>query len=702
VQIPNDYLERVYAGVLGKLVGVYLGRPFEGWTYQRIMKELGPIEYYVHERLNQPLVVTDDDVAGTFTFIRALEDYGISPDLTSEDIGKAWLNYIVENRSILWWGGNGNSTEHTAWLNLKRGVTAPASGSIATNGSTVAEQIGAQIFIDGWAMVAPGQPKLAASLAQKAGSVSHDRESVHAAMLWAAMEAEAFVSSDIEHLIETGLSVIPKGSLIAKLITDIRGWVKQHPDWRDTRQQIEDKYGYDKYPGNCHVVPNHALMVMAVLYAPDDFQKAQMIVNTSGWDTDCNAGNVGCLLGLMHGLQGLETGPDWRGPIADRLIISSADGGNSINDAVRTAYYLTNIGLRLSGEAALTLPKDGAQFHFSLPGSVQGFAAQDGVDFNRLPRITNVEFEGGRALAIGYEAFGPGQTVAVNTPTFTPRDVLNMRTYELMATPLVYPGQLVRARVVADRSNSGTVGVRIRARVYNERDELRDIDSAVTPLQPGQETRLEWRLPELGGQPIGEIGIALGTEAQRADGRVLLDYLRWDGAPELTLRRPSRESDFWRRAWVNGVSVFSTWFPSSFRISQDRGEGLIIHGTRQWTDYQLDTEAVIHLCTYGGVSVRVQGLRRRYDVRLTRAGGLEILRVRDDDVEVLASTPFPLQFETRLAFSVSVKGSQIRARVGTTELTARDESDRAFADGGIGLLIAEGALSTDEVRVRGV
>ena len=79
MQIPNDYLERVYAGVLGKLIGVYLGRPFEGWTYQRIMKELGPIEYYVHERLNQPLVVTDDDVAGTFTFIRALEDYGITP-----------------------------------------------------------------------------------------------------------------------------------------------------------------------------------------------------------------------------------------------------------------------------------------------------------------------------------------------------------------------------------------------------------------------------------------------------------------------------------------------------------------------------------------------------------------------------------------------------------------------------------------------
>lgn len=699
MQIPNDYLERVYAGVLGKLVGVYLGRPFEGWTYQRIMKELGPIEYYVHERLGQPLVVTDDDVAGTFTFVRALEDYGISPDLSAEDIGKAWLNYIVEERSILWWGGNGNSTEHTAWLNLKKGVPAPQSGSIARNGATVAEQIGAQIFIDGWAMVAPAQPRLAADLARKAGSVSHDGESVHAAMLWAAMEAEAFVSSDIEHLIETGLSVIPQDSLIARLIGDIRAWHRQYPDWHDTRQKIEERYGYDKFPGNCHVVPNHALMVMAVLYAPDDFQKAQMIVNTSGWDTDCNAGNVGCLLGLMQGLDGLEAGPDWRGPIADRLLISSADGGSSINDAVRTAYYLTNIGLRLSGGSALAIPKDGAQFHFSLPGSVQGYMPQDGVDANRSVRVSNVEFESGRALAVAYEALGPGQTVAVNTPTFTPRDVLNMRTYELMATPLVYPGQVAKARVIADRANLAAIRVCLRARVYDEHDQLRDVDGEAMTLKPGEQAILEWRLPELGGQPIGEIGIALASAGRRAEGRVLLDYLRWDGAPQVTLRRPAGDSDFWRRAWVNGVSFFSKRFPPSFRISQDRGEGLILHGTRQWTDYRLDTEIVIHLGEYGGVSVRAQGLRRRYDVRLTRQGEMQIVRVRDDDVEVLASTPFPLEFETKTAFSVSVKGGEIQAQVGSARLIARDDSEQALTDGGVGLLIAEGALSADEIRV---
>ena len=697
MQVPNDYLERVYAGVLGKLVGVYLGRPFEGWTYQRIMKELGPIEYYVHERLNQPLVVTDDDVAGTFTFIRALEDYGISPDLSAEDIGKAWLNYIVENRAILWWGGNGNSTEHTAWLNLKRGVAAPASGSIETNGSTVAEQIGAQIFIDGWGMVAPGQPELAARLAKAAGSVSHDGESVYAGMLWAAMEAEAFVNPDLEHLIEVGLEQIPRDSLIAQLIADIRGWVKHHADWQDTRQKIEDKYGYDKYPGNCHVVPNHALMIMAVLYAPDDFQRAQMIVNTSGWDTDCNAGNVGCLQAIRLGLDGLEAGPDWRGPVADRLIISSADGGNSINDAVRTSYYLANLGRQLAGGQPMEAPKDGAQFHFSLPGSVQGFRAEP--NSGGAVRLSNVEWESARALAISYEALGPGQVAAVTTPTFTPPEVRNMRTYELMATPLLYPGQVLQARVVADKGNRGPVSARLHLRVYDGQDELRDLDGEAVTLAPGESKVLEWTLPDLDGQPIGEIGIALSASDRRADGRVLVDYVRWDGAPNLTLHRPAGDGDFWRLSWVNGVSFFSKRFPPSFRISQDRGEGIIIHGTRQWTDYTVQTDIVVHLGNYAGVAVRAQGLRRYYAVRLNRHGALEIIRVRDDEVHVLATAPFELKFETKVPVRVTVQGSAIRAEVGGTSLTASDNSAQALQNGGIGLVIAEGALSTDEVRV---
>src|SRR5258708_11995777 len=95
---PSDYLERVYAGVLGKIIGVYLGRPFEGWTYQRIDTELGEIRDYVHDRFNVPLIVADDDISGTFTFLRALPDHGVTAAITPAPICNTWLDSLVEER----------------------------------------------------------------------------------------------------------------------------------------------------------------------------------------------------------------------------------------------------------------------------------------------------------------------------------------------------------------------------------------------------------------------------------------------------------------------------------------------------------------------------------------------------------------------------------------------------------------------------
>lgn len=697
--IPNDYLERVYAGVLGKLIGVYLGRPFEGWTYERITRELGPIDYYVHDRLGDPLVVTDDDVSGTFTFIRALEDYGISPDLSAADIGRAWLNYIIEERTILWWGGNGNSTEHTAWLNLKKGIPAPQSGSIAQNGEAVAEQIGAQIFIDGWAMVAPGKPELAARLAEQAGKVSHDGESVYAAMLWAAMEAEAFRSKDIDHLIDTALSQIPEDCLIARIVADVRTWHRENTEWRDTRQKIADTYGYDKFPGNCHVVPNHAIMIMTMLYAPDDFQRAQMIINTCGWDTDCNAGNVGCLMGLMLGLDGLEAGPDWRGPLADRMLVSTADGGNSINDAVRTACYIADLGLKLAGQASLNPPKDGARFHFSLPGSTQGFRPLSGFDVNAATQVSSIATDSGRALAIRYSALAPGQKAAAMTPVFSPPELLKMRTYDLMATPLVYPGQTVRARVMAPADNNGNVAVALTIRHYDGSDQLVPVEGPAETLAPGGETVLEWRLPATGGQPIAELGLVIRPDGKRADGAVLVDYMRFDGTPDMVLQRPSGDGDFWRKAWVNGVSFFSRNFPASFRISQSDGEGLIAHGTRDWTDYAVETRLLIHLGNHAGVALRVQGLRRYYAVRVTRADKIEIVRVRDETVTVLAEQDYTFAFERPVAIAARAEGRKITAVVDGIAISATDDSAEAICDGGIGLIVHEGAVSADRISI---
>ena len=125
--------------------------------------------------------------------------------LTAADFGNAWLNYIIENKTILWWGGPGRSTEHTAYLNLKRGVQAPESGSIDVNGRTLAEQIGAQIFIDAIAMACPNDPEKAVDLVRKAASVSHDGIALDAACYLGAMESMAFEEKCLEKLFDLGM-----------------------------------------------------------------------------------------------------------------------------------------------------------------------------------------------------------------------------------------------------------------------------------------------------------------------------------------------------------------------------------------------------------------------------------------------------------------------------------------------------------------
>ncbi|MFO7631409.1 MAG: ADP-ribosylglycohydrolase family protein, partial [Caldilinea sp.] len=478
MQLPSNYTERVYAGVLGKIIGVYLGRPFEGWTYDRIMQELGEIWYYVHEQRGVPLIVTDDDISGAFTFLRALPDYGNRRDLTPAQIGQTWLNYIIEQRTILWWGGMGNSTEHTAYLRLKNGIPAPQSGSMALNGKVVAEQIGSQIFIDGWAMAAPGDPEFAADLARRAASVSHDGEAIYGAQVVAAIEAQAFVERDLDKLLDTAVRFIPSTSLIYRMIGQIREWHAAEPDWRKTRAQIAAHYGYDKYGGNCHMVPNHALIIHALLHGEDDFQRSLMIVNTCGWDTDCNSGNVGCILGIKNGLAGIDAGPDWRGPVADRMYLATADGGRAITDALTESYHVVNIGRALAGEPPLA-PKHGARFHFSLPGAVQGFTAESTTETPGTATVAQVAGHsrvGDGALAIRCTGVAPGRSARVSTPTFIPSravaDYFIKRGYALYASPTLYSGQTVHAALWADEQNRQPVQGSLYVAVYQADDSL--------------------------------------------------------------------------------------------------------------------------------------------------------------------------------------------------------------------------------------
>jgi len=692
--IRDDYPMRVYAGVLGKIIGVYLGRPFEGWTHERIARELGFVDSYVHERIGVPLIVTDDDITGTFTFIRTLEDEGVG--FSSVDVGHNWLNYIIENRTILWWGGMGMSTEHTAYLRLKHGVMPPRSGAIETNGRVVAEQIGAQIFIDGWGLVSPGDPELAADFAGRAARVSHDGEAVHAARVIAAMVASAFVESDIHKLIDTALRLIPADSMIARLIHDLRGWSESSLDWRSTRELLEKHYGYHKFGGACHIVPNHGVIILALLHGEGDFSKTLAIANSCGWDTDCNSGNTGCIMGVRGGVAAIDTAPvDWRGPVADRLYLPTADGGRAITDAATQSIRLTNLGRSLVSQPP-TRPKNGARFHFDLPGSVQGFVA----DHKQTPLFNVTALDGTRRLRLRFTDAITQSPARALTATFIPPEAMQLPHYRLLSCPTLSPGQTVTASVSAPSTNLTPVSVRLCLDHYNGKDTLSSLTGDSAVVHPNTDAKLTWVLPSLDGQPIARIGLEVTPAPGSAcgNGAIDLDWLTWNGAPTLTLGRPHNGGTMWTRAWVDAVDHFgSVSNDEPFSLTQNEGRGMVMYGDESWRDYEVAATLRPHLATSFGIAARVRGLRRYICLQLDHSGTASLVRWRDTP-RVLMRVDYPWELGQQYGLGLVVEGSTVTAQINGVTLFVLND-DNPAAGGGIALLVEEGRMACGPVRI---
>ena len=702
-RIPPDYEERVYAGVLGKIIGVYVGRPFEGWSHERIVRELGEIKYYVHERMSKPLVVIDDDISGTFAFLRAMPDYGNPTNLSAAQIGQTWLNYLVENKTILWWGGMGTSTEHTAFLRLKAGIAAPESGSTFRNGAVVAQQIGAQIFIDGWGMITPGDPERAADFARRAASVSHDGEAIYGAQVVAAMEAQAFVEHDLDALLDVGTSVIPTDSVIYGLIDDLRDWRGKHESWYESYNCIVAKYGYDRYGGGCHIVPNHGLIILALLYCEDSFAKAMTIVNTAGWDTDCNSGNVGCLMGIKNGLAGLDAGPDFRGPVSDRMYVTSAEGGRVATDAVQQAFEVTKTGRALAQDP-VPPPKDGALFHFDLPGAVQGFLPDEDPDCRGVAWIESVlghSEKGRRSLAVRYRGLTDGRYARVIRDTFPDpeRVVDSTHSYRLVASPALYAGQLLEARVEADGENGIPVQARLLMKAHGEDDALFTVRSPEITLEPGQDRTLAWTVDVPVGCPIAWVGVELTSE-RRAEGTVYIDWMNWSGEPCVEFDAPLHQGARWLNAWVQACDRMSPGGGRTFSIVQNAGLGMVTQGTRDWHDYRVGAELTPHLARSYGLAARVQGLKRYYALLLTLKGTAQLVRELDGTL-VLAEAPCAWELYEPRRLDLEVQGHRISGCIdGEVVLEVMDES--FLTGGGVALLVEEGRLGCGKIEVRPV
>lgn len=678
MNIPN-YFEQVYAGVLGKVIGVYMGRPFEGWTRDRIEGRWGVVDRYVHADCGVPLVVADDDISGTFTFVRAVEDSGLGAATPPEFFGETWLNYLIENRTILWWGGIGYSTEHTAYSQLKRGVPPPASGSAALNGRVVSEQIGAQIFIDAFGLVAPGNPALAMELAEKAARVSHDGEAVIGAKVVAAMVSLAFIDKDIHSILDKVLAMIPQDSLIARIHRDVRAWSAEDGDWRATYDRIREKYGYEKFGGGCHIVPNHAIMVMAWEYAGNDFREAQKIINTAGWDTDCNAANVGTVSALICGLDGLDASYGFHShpEFADRVVIPTADGTESVTDCLQIARRITRVGCAISGIPIPEKVSQAAWHDFSLPGSLHGYVG-------RAPnaRVSYSPLSGGSAL-MRFEAY-PARPALCETPVSSA--ALNAGHYGAVSTPSIYHGTTIEAELFCDElEGDGEAYLEVACAARAGDDAPKTFRSEAVRLVRGEGTTIRWRI-DCERRMVSSLRLAVAS-AKGCTGAVRLVRVDRDSAAEVeascevfTGCTPENVP-----GWICTFTTLNRWG----RFLCDNADGILVTGNRDWQSASVSCRMNVHSAERAGIVLCHQGMRRGYLVVLSH-GRLQVIR-RLYGETILHDAPVGVVEDREFLLEASVSGGEINVSLdGSHVATVRDD---ALASGGAGLLLSRGCAT---------
>lgn len=700
-KIHESYIEKIYAGWLAKIIGIRLGASIEGWTYQKIKNTFGNLEHYPSEYKN---FAADDDSNGPLFFLRALE--GKNESMTAQDVGEALLNYAPFEHGFFWWGGYGISTEHTAYLNLRNGITAPQSGSIQQNGHAVAEQIGGQIFIDTWGLVTPGNPDLAAILAERAASVTHDGNGIYGGIFIAVCISYSFIETDIEKIIAKALSYIPKDSEYARVVRQVTEYFHKNPDdWHQCFRYIYDNYGYDKYPGNCHIIPNSAVMILSLLYGKGDFTDTINICNMCGWDTDCNVGNVATIMGVRNGLDDVDFAK-WRKPINDLLICSSVVGSLNIMDIPYGASYIAKLAYELANQPIPDhlidmLGDNISSCHFEYPGSTHAMRVRLDAYDDRMQReadyqvfnSTETAATGKHSLKTLIKSVQAGETVYIYKKTYYTPDDFNDSRYDPCFSPIAYPGQTLTGSVfIPEYSQSSLVCLYARNKRTNQ-----IITGESVLIEKSKWYNLSLTIPRIEGALIDEVGFAItasGSKRQINDIVAFIDDLNISGEPDYSIDFRQEELEFWtplhteisQFTKLKGIMYLEN---ANLHLScSDYAEAYT--GSHDWKNYSVT--AILEPCTGTNhyLNFRVQGAIRSYAVGLMNDGQVALLK-NSNGYQILQSANYSWQIGQSIKIEVKLNDNQIAVCIDGSDILSFSDLDNPYLKGSIGLSVHQGS-----------
>jgi ADP-ribosylglycohydrolase len=344
---PGDLADRIRGAWLGRCAGCALGKPVEGYGWNRakireylISADAFPLTDYVpvsdeaaagitfhpswtaaaRGRING--IPRDDDIDYTILGVHLLETY--SDDFSAGDVGREWLDRIPIGCTY--------TAERAAYRNLVDGYT---GDDVAVRRNPYREWIGAQIRADVFGYASPGDPARAARLAWQDATLSHIGNGVYGEMWAAALVASALTADDARQALDRAIKVVPAQSRLAEAIGHVMELHASGGTWEASSEYIETRWPY----AWVHTINNAAAITAALLWGKGDFSRSIGLVVESGLDTDSDGATVGSVAGALAGAPGIPA--HWTAPFGD-VVHSAIQGydGASLEDLIQRTLRL--------------------------------------------------------------------------------------------------------------------------------------------------------------------------------------------------------------------------------------------------------------------------------------------------------------------------------------------------------------------------
>lgn len=283
----DDLRDKIRGGLLGQILGNLNGIPHE----MKYIHEPGSVENYIPSLPEGAR--TDDDTDFEWVYIIEMQRQN-EIFLPSSEIARLWRERI--NRRI--WCSN----QYARQL-MDIGLEPPLTGNVLLN-PWAEFNISGQFLCETFGLLGPVMPQTASKIGLNYTRVAIDGEPAQTTQLFNTMIATAFVTDDIEEILNAGLTAIDTKSELVPLIQDVRQWHAQHPkDWRACRMKLRDKYSQvdGKMRDKNGYELNTGSTIAALLYGKGDLAMTLQMAFNFGWDCDNTAATSGTIIGVTKG-----------------------------------------------------------------------------------------------------------------------------------------------------------------------------------------------------------------------------------------------------------------------------------------------------------------------------------------------------------------------------------------------------------------